>query len=110
MVDIALNIADEYFFDDFYTRFFPPVSMNVTSSFEDNTFFQHHSFPRDNIYRQFLSLNIITNFFAYFFYFFFASLSYFFVFDKELMNHPKFLKNQIRKELTLSVTGFPITT
>ncbi|CAJ0924757.1 7627_t:CDS:2 [Entrophospora sp. SA101] len=26
------------------------------------------------------------------------------------MNHPKFLKNQIRKELTLSVTGFPITT
>ncbi|CAG8824296.1 44626_t:CDS:2 [Gigaspora margarita] len=68
MVDIALNIADEYIFDSIYARFYP-------ISIPDNT-------------------TTITN------------LQYSL---PQLMKHPKFLKNQIRKEITLSATGFPIT-
>src|SRR6266540_5384151 len=89
-MDIVLNFADKYFFDEFYALFFPLVQL--------------HSNPtRDNGYRQFLSLFIITLFFAYFFYFFFSTLSYILVFDKELMKHQKFLKNQILKEIRLSI-------
>ncbi|CAG8521021.1 6057_t:CDS:2 [Funneliformis mosseae] len=102
MVDIALDFADDYLFDDLYARFYPRVQTNYT-------FNANNVMPRENSYRQILSLFILTNFFAYFFYFFFSTLSYFAVFDKELMKHPKFLKNQIAKEIRLSAIGFPVT-
>ncbi|CAG8498650.1 14362_t:CDS:2 [Funneliformis caledonium] len=102
MVDIALDFADDYLFDDLYARFYPRVQTNYT-------FNANNVMPRENSYRQILSLFILTNFFAYFFYFFFSTLSYFAVFDKELMKHPKFLKNQIAKEIRLSAMGFPVT-
>ena len=40
-------------------------------------------------------------------YFVFASLSYYFVFDKTYLSHPKFLANQIRKEITLTMYSLP---
>ncbi|CAG8718361.1 25909_t:CDS:2 [Dentiscutata erythropus] len=67
MVDIALNIADEYILDGIYARFYP-ISITDNST----TTILQSSLP-------------------------------------QLMKHPKFLKNQIRKEITLSVTGFPLT-
>ncbi|GBB90926.1 hypothetical protein RclHR1_01800011 [Rhizophagus clarus] len=108
-MDIALDFADEYILDDLYARFFPLVQANLASG-KNGTLISHVSYlSRDNIYRQFASLLIITMIFVYFFYFFFSTLSYIFVFDKDLMKHPKFLKNQIAKEIKLSASGFPIT-
>ncbi|CAG8517882.1 18229_t:CDS:10, partial [Acaulospora morrowiae] len=106
-MDIVLDFADEYFFNDLYVRFFP-VSLTNNSTFEIPNK-NLSTLPRDNVYRQFLTLFILTTVFAYFFYFFFSTISYIFVFDKELMKHPKFIKNQIRKEIRLSVLGFPLT-
>ena len=41
-------------------------------------------------------------------YFVFASLSYYFVFDKTYLNHPKFLASQIRKEMALTMQSLPV--
>jgi Delta7-sterol 5-desaturase len=41
-------------------------------------------------------------------YFFFASLSYIFVFDKTAFNHPKYLKNQIKMEVQQTLWSIPI--
>ena len=64
--------------------------------------------PRDNIFRQFFSLWVTTVVFGYLLYFFFASLSYFFIYDKQQMKHPKFVKNQIWLEIKLSVLSMPV--
>ncbi|CAG8600483.1 7347_t:CDS:2 [Ambispora leptoticha] len=120
-MDIFLDIADEYLFDNVYASILPllPVLPTLkndttigTSPISSSLLFSTASstLPRDNIYRQLVSLFVITLVFAYFFYFFFATLSYLFVFDHDLMKHPKYLKNQISKELRLSVMGFPLTT
>ncbi|KAK7204054.1 C-5 sterol desaturase [Myxozyma melibiosi] len=63
---------------------------------------------RSNVYRQFISLFLITWFFGVVLYFFFASLSYFFIFDKRTMDHPKYLKNQIRLEMNQALTSMPV--
>ncbi|KAK9380795.1 uncharacterized protein V2V93DRAFT_369597 [Kockiozyma suomiensis] len=63
---------------------------------------------RSNVYRQTLSLFLITWFFGVALYFFFASLSFFFIFDKRSMEHPKFLKNQIRLEIHQALTAMPL--
>jgi len=63
---------------------------------------------RDNIYRQALSLYIITWIFGLVIYFFCAGLSYLFVFDKATFNHPKYLKNQIRLEIRQTMISLPI--
>ena len=49
--------------------------------------------------RQLVSLLLITNVSSYLLYLTFATLSYLFMFDKELMRHPKILPNQIAKEM-----------
>lgn len=81
--------------------------------------------PRDNIYRQFLSLWFITVqpypsslstsiavtneqwIFGVILYFVFASLSYHFIFDKTYKSHPRFLASQIKKEITLTMYSLP---
>lgn len=70
-MDLVLNIADYYFF----TPYIYPAT-----------------WPEDDIFRQTISLLIITNLGAYNLYFFFATLSYYFVYDHSLMKHPQFLK------------------
>lgn len=40
-------------------------------------------------------------------YFLFATLSYYFIFNHEMMKHPRFLKNQVRKEILCSLKAFP---
>ena len=40
-------------------------------------------------------------------YFIFASLSYYFIFDKTYKSHPKFLASQIKKEITLTMYSLP---
>ncbi|XP_072594227.1 lathosterol oxidase-like, partial [Vulpes vulpes] len=57
----------------------------------------------DDIFRQTISLLIVTNLGAYILYFFFATLSYYFVYDHSLMKHPQFLKNQVYREIMFTV-------
>ncbi|RKP14239.1 hypothetical protein BJ684DRAFT_8903 [Piptocephalis cylindrospora] len=64
------------------------------------------AFARDQIWRQFTSLTLIATVFGFLLYFSVAAPSYFFIYDHAQMNHPRFLKNQIRREITLSCSSF----
>jgi lathosterol oxidase len=63
---------------------------------------------RDDPYRQFFTLFLITWIFGFILYFTFASLSYFLVFDKTTFQHPKYLKNQIRLEMKQAMSAMPV--
>lgn len=63
---------------------------------------------RDNMWRQAVSLYIITWLFGLVIYFTCATLSYIFVFDKTTFNHPKYLKNQMRMEIRQTLESIPI--
>lgn len=65
------------------------------------------AWPRSYVPRQLLSLIVITVIGIHLLYFLFASLSYYFIFDKRMMRHPRFLKNQIRQEIICSLKAFP---
>ncbi|KAK9244812.1 hypothetical protein V1506DRAFT_540115 [Lipomyces tetrasporus] len=64
--------------------------------------------PRTNIIRQSIALFLITWIFGIVLYFLFASLSYIFIYDKRNMEHPKFLKNQIRMEVKQALGSLPV--
>lgn len=64
-------------------------------------------FDRTNPLRQLISLTIIVSVFGFILYLGTASLSYALVYDKETMNHPKFLKNQIRMEIKQALSAIP---
>jgi lathosterol oxidase len=65
------------------------------------------SMPRDNVWRQFITLYCITWVFGMVIYFLFASLSFFFIFDKRTLDHPKFIKNQISLEIISALRAIP---
>ncbi|RKO91353.1 hypothetical protein BDK51DRAFT_21701 [Blyttiomyces helicus] len=94
-MDVVLAFADSHLLDSLYATTFP-------------TSLQPY-LDRDNPLRQSLSLWTIATVGVSIFYFIFATLSYFLLFDRSLETHPKFLKNQIKKEIALSVSSFPIT-
>ncbi|KAF9171588.1 c-5 sterol desaturase [Mortierella sp. AD010] len=66
-----------------------------------------NALPTDNILRQTLSLLVLTYLGALVMYFSMSVPSYFFVFDRNHMKHPKFLKNQIRLEIQMSMKALP---
>ena len=63
---------------------------------------------RSNIFRETLSLFIITTIFGWLLYFIVAYLSYVFVFDKKIFNHPRYLKNQMSLEIKRATTAIPV--
>jgi hypothetical protein len=65
------------------------------------------AWPRDYILRQLLSLVVLTSTGIIFLYFTFAWLSYKFIFNHDMMRHPRFLKNQIKLEIQCSLRAFP---
>ncbi|PNS18624.1 hypothetical protein CAC42_5163 [Sphaceloma murrayae] len=64
--------------------------------------------PRDNAFRQAISLYLTTWIFGLVIYFGIAGLSYLFVFDKSTMQHPKFLKGQVRREIAQTMSALPV--
>ncbi|TAQ89783.1 hypothetical protein B7494_g1862 [Chlorociboria aeruginascens] len=133
-MDVALEFCDTYIFDYMYAALLPvqPVPYNLKDGLANSTpidpvssspwqfqpsteFFSFtprevaymSSLTRDNIYRQALSLFLITWIGGAIIYFLIASFSYVFIFDKTTFKHPKFLKNQIRQEITQSVISMP---
>ncbi|KAF2086958.1 C-5 sterol desaturase [Saccharata proteae CBS 121410] len=77
-------------------------------NFEPSQYAYMSSMPRDDLYRQFFTLFLVTWVFGMVIYFFFASLSYIFVFDKTTFAHPKYLKNQIRLEISQTMRAMPV--
>ncbi|OBZ72223.1 C-5 sterol desaturase, partial [Grifola frondosa] len=68
------------------------------------------AWPRDYIPRQLISLFAITITGIHVLYFVFAYLSYKYIFNHDMMKHPRFLKNQIKQEIILSLKAFPLMT
>lgn len=95
-MDIVLNLCDDYLLDGVYESAAPLVGQAVPA--------------RDDMVRQFLSLYTITLAGGYALYFFFATLAYYTVFDHADMKHPKFLKNQVRKEIGVASASIPLMT
>ncbi|KAM9036649.1 lathosterol oxidase [Sarcophilus harrisii] len=85
-MDLVLNVADYYFF----TPYVYPST-----------------WPENEIIRQSISLLVVTNLGAYILYFFFATLSYYFIFDHSLKKHPLFLENQVCREIKYTVQALP---
>ncbi|XDC62847.1 hypothetical protein R6Z07M_014029 [Ovis aries] len=92
-------------------RFFLGAKMDLVLSIADYYVFTPYiypaTWPEDNIFRQAITLLIVTNLGALILYFFFATLSYYFVYDHLLMKHPQFLKNQVSREIAHSVQSMP---
>ena len=68
------------------------------------------AWPRDYMPRQIISPTILTLIGSHFLYFAFSYLSYAFIFNHDMMKHPKFLKNQVKLEIQTSLAAFPVMT
>ncbi|GAB1318052.1 c-5 sterol desaturase [Madurella fahalii] len=116
-MDVALEILDPLVLDKAYAYFVPaPLSTNATAhagSGWDPEFSSPSSYAsasawsRDNILRQCISILVITQLGATSLYWIFSALSYYFIFDRRLEHHPRFLKNQIRQEMISSMKAVP---
>lgn len=71
---------------------------------------QLSAWPRDYLPRQIISLTALTLVGIFFLYFVFATSSYYFIFNHEMMKHPRFLKDQVRLEIISSLKAFPAIT
>ncbi|KAI5993117.1 C5-sterol desaturase [Pisolithus marmoratus] len=117
-MDIVLHFADEYVLDSVWARIVPlhdPVSrlpwhQHLSSNFTTIASLPQSAWPRDYFFRQILSLSVITLIGINLLYFVFAGLSYKFIFNHDMMRHPRFLQNQIKLEIHTSVKAFPMMT
>lgn len=116
-MDLVLEYCDEYAFDAAYAYLFPApgtsspspsVSLNATLSALKSGERAVSRLARDAIPRQLASLFVVALTAAMVLYFIFCSLSYYFVYDRRLEHHPKFLKNQIRQEIISSMIAAPV--
>ncbi|MCJ1330695.1 c-5 sterol desaturase [Thelotrema lepadinum] len=137
-MDIVLEIFDTFIFDQLYATVYPastPIAFrnaakdpivstsNFSSMREAPTAFARTTqyfqlqpspyaylsgWPRDNVYRQALSLYLITWLFGLAVYYIIASLSYYFVFDHNTFTHPKYLKNQVWLEMKQTMLSMPL--
>ncbi|KAI9536041.1 Lathosterol oxidase [Dissostichus eleginoides] len=86
-MDLVLNVADHYVLTPYV---FPA------------------SWPEEGALRQILSLLVLTNLGAAVLYLGLGAISYFFIFDHNLMKHPQFLENQVRREIKYAMTSLPV--
>ena len=120
-MDVALEILDPLVFDKAYAYFNPakiaPLNGSAhsasigygdfASGLSDASASHGSAWARDNIVRQCISILIITQIGATSLYWIFSALSYYFIFDRRLEYHPRFLKNQIRQEIISSMNAVP---
>ncbi|EEP78299.1 C-5 sterol desaturase [Uncinocarpus reesii 1704] len=134
-MDVVLEVFDTFLFDYLYAYAVPvPQQASLVSSqiadglnktasavgngfvyrpasqylnFEPSAYAYMSTMARDNVYRQILSMFFITWVFGVVVYFIFATLSYVLIFDKTTVNHPKYLKNQMRLEIIQTLRSLP---
>ncbi|KAH9810985.1 hypothetical protein DFH28DRAFT_472461 [Melampsora americana] len=115
-MDIILNKADEIFLDCLWSTVFPIEPNSNFSSSSSSSNHPHHqtlktipsricqsTFERQNLFRQSISIYLLALISVPILYFSLGSLSFYFLFDHRLMNHPRFLKNQIQLEIKASL-------
>lgn len=135
-MDIPLHYFDEYIGDRLYAALDNPfahyaadsgltnlknvsslaaaIDLSSTSAAVDSVARLVGSVPglsslgRDSIVRQALSLYGITYVGIFLLYFSVATFSYYTIFDHRMEQHPRFLKNQVRKEIAFSLEAFPM--
>ena len=90
------------------TATLPNPSLDLLSKSVD--FLSKHTanLPRDSVLRQCLSLYAITYAGILLLYFSIATLSYYFIFDHRMAQHPRYLPNQVAKEIAFSLEAFPM--
>lgn len=93
----------------------PPITAdNVASlyahSVASQTMPQMSAWPRDYVPRQIISILVLTLIGIHILYFLFAGLSFTFIFNHDMMQHPRFLKNQVKLEIQSSLKAFPFMT
>ncbi|KAG9315297.1 C5-sterol desaturase [Chiua virens] len=111
-MDLVLNVADNYILDGLWARLLPlndplagpSFSLGNASAIE---FQPQSAWSSDFVPRQVISLALITLVGIHLIYFLFASFSYYFLFNHDMMRHPRFHKNQIKYEIQESLKGFP---
>ena len=126
-MDYVLHYADEWLLDAVWARIlpaskFPSLCDDAATGHVNATVRSMQQFattcaaagervsalPRDNIIRQTLSLYVITYIGIVLMYFSIASMSYHFLFNKDLLKHPRFLKDQVKLEIKSSLNAFPM--
>lgn len=73
-----------------------------------NSYTNETAVLRSNVFRQLLSMLIVTIVFGLVLYFMVAGISYVTVFDKKIFNHPRYLKNQMSLEIQRATTAIPV--
>jgi lathosterol oxidase len=120
-MDTALEILDPLVFDKAYAYFLPARTVHPngtahgalglgrfsSSDFAAASDSHGSAWARDNILRQCISIMVITQIGATSLYWIFSALSYYFIFDRRLEYHPRFLKNQVRQEIISSMKAVP---
>ncbi|KMU75384.1 lathosterol oxidase (Delta(7)-sterol 5-desaturase) [Coccidioides immitis RMSCC 3703] len=109
-MDVALEILDPLIFDKAYTYFIPAAVSNATTQTglgATPSASSNSAWPRDNILRQCVSILVVTQVGATLLYWVFSAFSYYFIFDRRLEYHPRFLENQVRKEIISSMKAIP---
>ncbi|KAL7416525.1 hypothetical protein BDY24DRAFT_337081 [Mrakia frigida] len=132
-MEYVLDFADQHLLDSVYTSFLPATSFLASSSSQlsnssssltsfASTLYQRiphpsidlntissltSAWPRDYLLRQAISLYFLTLVGIVFLYFSMATTSYFFLFNHDMMKHPRFLDGQVAMEIKKSMTGFP---
>ena len=121
-MDTALEILDPLVFDKAYAYLVPARAAALTNGSahsvlglagfgfgSDLSDASGHgsAWARDDVVRQIISIMIITQIGASGLYWVFSALSYYFIFDRRLEHHPRFLKNQVRQEIASSMWAVP---
>ncbi|KAI9218338.1 lathosterol oxidase [Blastocladiella britannica] len=99
-MDLILDFCDPLFLDTVYLA--AAANLPLPAGFAES-----HLLARDTIFRQSLSLGVLNAVGAVILYLVIATVSYYTIFDHEQMRHPKFLPNQVRREIRLSVLSLP---
>ncbi|KAJ1559431.1 c-5 sterol desaturase, partial [Cladochytrium tenue] len=94
-MDLVLNYLDPVLLDGMYASL-PAPAANMLAE-------------RDTVLRYCVSLWLVLAFGGSALYLIGASASFFFLFDRDMLRHPKFLKNQIAREIQLSLESLPWT-
>ncbi|EIW74859.1 hypothetical protein CONPUDRAFT_159631 [Coniophora puteana RWD-64-598 SS2] len=105
-MDLILDTADTYFLDRAWARALPALSTphsNITATYS----VLESAWTRDYIPRQLISLGVLSFVGFHMLYFTFATLSYMFVFNHEMMKHPRFKPNQVKLEIQDSLRALP---
>ncbi|KAH7102636.1 fatty acid hydroxylase [Auriculariales sp. MPI-PUGE-AT-0066] len=110
-MDLILEYADLYLLDSVWAKIVPaprpdvdvtwPSLANATDSGSRS------AWSSDYWPRQLVSVSFITFIGIQLLYFAFAGLSYYAIFNHDMMRHPRFLKNQVRLEIMASLKSFP---